>query len=98
MLFERDIAMKNLYPKIEQTVTIGGVTVGDKDSIKFNGMDLTPKMTALLTSWYTGKVKVKLTLQPVESVMFTADDIKDEMHPMEKPQAKTDPKKKPDEK
>lgn len=87
----------NLYPTIEQTVTIVGVTVGDNASIKFNGIDLTPKMSALLTSWYIGKVKVKMVLQPVESVMFTADDIPDEPHPMEKPktaETKTDTDKK----
>lgn len=90
-------AKKNLYPTIEQTVTIAGVIVGDKDGIKLNGIDLTPKMAALLTQWYMGKVKVKLVLQPIEAELFTADDIKDEPHPMEKPQTadkkKTDTKK-----
>ena len=88
---EREIVMadkKNLYPKIEQSVTITQLTIGDKDGLKFGGLKLTPNMASLLTAWQAGKAEIKLTLQQTQAEL-PYEEKPGEPHPMEKPQAQT---------
>ena len=75
---------KNLYPKIEQAVTISQFTIGDKDGIKFGGLKFTPKMASLLATWQAGKAEIKLTLQQTQATLPYEEKQGELPHPMEK--------------
>ena len=74
------MAKKSAYPKIEQTVTIGQVTIGDNTGVKFKGLDFTPDQAKQLATWHAEKAEIKMTLQQTQGELFE----KDEKHPMEK--------------